>query len=166
MRKLKIENANLMRVAIQQEILKTEESRYNHRLHGMLLMCSGLNCYEVASILGRSPRTVEYWAQRFEKNGFAGLHDRVRLGRSSILDDTTQKAIEHDLRRCPRELGYKQNFWDGKLFSHHLSHMYGIQIGVRQCQRWFHKLGFRRRKPLPVIAKADPEAQRAYKKTQ
>jgi hypothetical protein len=29
----------------------------------------------------------------------------------------------------------------------------------------FHQLGFRRRKPRPLIAHADPEAQRQYKKT-
>ena len=164
MRKLEIKNADLMRVAIQQEISRTEESRYNHRLHGILLICSGYSCYKVADLLGHSPRTVEYWVKRFEQKGFAGLRDRVRLGRPSVLDDTTSKAIEHDFRRCPRELGYNQNFWDGKLLSHHLTEMYGVQISVRQCQRLFHKLGFRRRKPRPVIAKADPEAQRAYKK--
>jgi transposase len=38
-------------------------------------------------------------------------------------------------------------------------------MGVRQCQRLFHQLGFRRRKPRSLIAQADPEAQAAYKKT-
>jgi transposase len=38
-------------------------------------------------------------------------------------------------------------------------------MGVRQCQRLFHQLGFRRRKPRSVIAQADPEAKAAYKKT-
>jgi hypothetical protein len=38
-------------------------------------------------------------------------------------------------------------------------------LGVRQCQRLFRAMGFRRRKPRPVIAHADPKAQRAFKKT-
>ena len=42
---------------------------------------------------------------------------------------------------------------------------YKIQLGVRQCQRLFRSMGFRRRKPRPLIAPADPEAQRAFKKT-
>jgi transposase len=62
-------------------------------------------------------------------------------------------------------LGYGQNLWDGKLLSHHLSRSYGVNLGVRQCQRLFHQLGFRRRKPRPLIAKANREAQRRYKKT-
>ncbi|MDA8362070.1 MAG: hypothetical protein M0Z44_08820, partial [Gammaproteobacteria bacterium] len=34
MRKLQIEDAEVMRIAIQQEIGRSEESRYDHRLHG------------------------------------------------------------------------------------------------------------------------------------
>ncbi|MGH8653570.1 MAG: winged helix-turn-helix domain-containing protein [Gammaproteobacteria bacterium] len=36
---------------------------------------------------------------------------------------------------------------------------------MRQCQRLFRQMGFRLRKPRPVIAKADPAAQAAFKKT-
>ena len=42
---------------------------------------------------------------------------------------------------------------------------YKIELGVRQCQRIFNMMGFRLRKPRPVIANADPQAQKAFKKT-
>jgi Winged helix-turn helix len=35
---------------------------------------------------------------------------------------------------------------------------------VRQSQRLFRQLGFRLRKPRPVIAKADPQMQSEHKK--
>ena len=165
MRKLAIQDAEIMKVAIQQEIVRSEESRYDHRLHGVLLVCAGKSCYEVAELFGHSPRTIEYWVERFEQSGFAGLEDRERKGRPAALDERTIRKINDDLRRLPRDLGYDQNLWDGKLLSHHLAAGYNLQLGVRQCQRLFRKLGFRRRKPRPVIAQADPEAQRAYKKT-
>lgn len=165
MRKLEIQDADLMRIAIQDEIHRSEESRYDHRLHGVLLVCSGLSCYEVANLFGQSPRTVQYWVQRFEDRGFAGLQEAERSGRPPLLDETTLQAVGNDLRKEPRAFGYSQNLWDGKLLSHHLRTKYGIQLGVRQCQRVFNRLGFRRRKPRPLIANADPEAQRAYKKT-
>lgn len=165
MRKLAIQDAEIMKVAIQQEIVRSEESRYDHRLHGVLLVCAGKSCYEVAELFGHSPRTIEYWVERFEQSGFAGLEDRERKGRPAALDEGTIRKINDDLRRLPRDLGYDQNLWDGKLLSHHLAAGYNLQLGVRQCQRLFRKLGFRRRKPRPVIAQADPEAQRAYKKT-
>lgn len=63
----------------------------------------------------------------------------------------------------PRDLGYSQNLWDGKLLSHHLREKYDIDLGTRQCQRIFRKLRFRLRKPSPVIAKSDPEKQDEFK---
>jgi len=165
MRRLEIRDADIMRIAIQQEILRSEESRYDHRLHGILLVCSGKSSYEVAELFGQSPRTVEYWVQRFESNGFAGLEERERPSRPGALDASTLERVGKDLRADPRDLGYSQNLWDGKLLSHHLATVYEVHLGVRQCQRLFTRLGFRRRKPRPLIAQADPEAQRAYKKT-
>ncbi len=165
MKKLEIQDADIMRIAIQQEIHRSEESRYDHRLHGVLLVCSGLSCYEVADLLGQSPRTVQYWVQRFERKGFAGLQERERSGRPSVLEEKTREAVGVDLRCEPNMFGYTQNLWDGKLLSHHLAQKYGVHLGVRQCQRLFGQMGFRRRKPRPLIAQADPEAKKTYKKT-
>ena len=165
MRKLEIADAEIMWIAVQQEILRSEESRYDHRLHGILLACSGFSCGQVAQLLGHSRRTVQYWIRRFERSGFAGVEERARPGRPGRLDLKTRRAIGQDLRRSPRDLGYPQNLWDGRLLSHHLAERFGVRLGVRQCQRLFSRLGFRRRKPRPLIAKADPELQDAYKKT-
>jgi len=165
MRRLEIDDADIMQMAIQDEIQRSEESRYDHRLHGVLLVSSGMSCYEVAELFGQSPRTVQYWVKRFEQSGFAGLQEKQRPGRPARLDAKTLEAIGADLRCEPRSCGYEQNLWDGKLLSHHVSEKYRIKLGVRQCQRLFRHLGFRRRKPRPLIAKADPEGQRAFKKT-
>ena len=165
MRKLEIKDAEVMRIAVQQEIVRSEESRYDHRLHGILLVCSGLSCAEVAELFGHGRRTIQYWVRRFEESGFAGLGETPRPGRPSLVDKDVRRGVGVDLRLSPREFGYSQNLWDGKLLSHHLSKQYGVQLGARQCRRFFHQLGFRRRKPRPVIAKADQEAQLRYKKT-
>lgn len=166
MRKLKIKDADIMQVAIQQEIIRSDESRYDHRLHGVLLVCAGYSCYEVAEIFKHSPRTVQYWVRRFEQRGFTGLKDADRTGRPCAITDKIRHILEKDLRCSPRKLGYHQNLWDGKLLSHHLAKKKNIDLGVRQCQRLFNQMGFRQRKPRPMIANADPVAQEQYKKTQ
>lgn len=165
MRKLTIADAEIMRLALQQEILRSEEARYDHRLHGVLLVTHGLSCYDVAGLLGQDPRTIERWVQRFEARGFAGLHDGERRGRPRRLDAAQWDAVSRELRRTPREFGYTQNLWDGKLLAHHLAQVHRVPLGVRQCQRLFRQLDFRLRKPRPLIAHADPTAQAAYKKT-
>jgi transposase len=167
MRKLQVDDANIMQIAVQQEILRSEESRYDHRLHGLLLVSRGMNCYEVAEHLGQDSVTVQRWVHAFNAKGFAGLREGERSGRPSRLSPDQWSDLERVLRQSPRALGYGQNLWDGKLLAHHLQQQYRLELGVRQCQRIFRHLGFRRRKPRPVIAKPDPdpEAQARYKKT-
>jgi len=165
MRKLEISDREIMSLAIQQEISRSEEARYDHRLHGVLLVCRGLSCYEVADLFGQHSTTIQRWVWSFEKNGFAGLADAERPGRPSRLTAEQWEQMNQDLRRQPRDLGYQQNLWDGKLLSHHVQQFYGVDLGVRQCQRIFRNLGFRLRKLRPLIAKADPEKQVAFKKT-
>lgn len=165
MQRIKIEDAEIMQIAIQQEITRSDESRYDHRLHGVLLICAGFGASKVAKLFNRSIRTIHHWVHRFEKHGFDGLRDMDKSGRPSAITDDIRHVVDEDLRKKPRDLGYSQNLWDGKLLSHHLKKKNGLRLGVRQCQRLFHQLGFRQRKPRPVIASADPLAQAQYKKT-
>jgi transposase len=73
MKPLTISDAASMVVGLQQEIQRSEEPRYDHRLHGVLLVAQGLTCPEVGHLLGDAPRTVEYWVRQFEDRGLAGL---------------------------------------------------------------------------------------------
>ena len=166
MRKLNIPNARNSQVIIQQEILRSEESRYDHRLHGVLMVSRGMGCAAVAEWLGQHVTTVERWVKRFNAGGCDALREGEHTGRPKTLTTDQWDETRRAVRRNPRELGYSQNLWDGKLLSHHLAVSYGVTIGVRQCQRIFHEMELRLRKPRPVIANADPEAQAAYKKTQ
>ncbi|MDP2788795.1 MAG: helix-turn-helix domain-containing protein [bacterium] len=163
MQRLEIENVDIMKVAIQQEIARSEDSRYDHRLHGVFLLCQGFSCPEVSKILGDSPRIIEYWVKEFNENGFEGLREEKRSGRPSVIDRTIINNIESDLRHNPGSFGYTQNLWDGKMLSHHLKEKYDIKLGVRQCQRLFNKLDFRLRKTHTVIAKSDDEAKAELK---
>lgn len=165
MRKLQIEDAEIMRLAIQQEIGRSDESRYDHRLHGVLLVASGHSCGEVAHLFAENVRTVQRWVARFEQNGLEGLREVERPGRPRSLDEKQWKALARDLRRNPREFGLEQNLWDGKILGEHIRLRYGVKLGVRQCQRIFGDMGFRLRKPRPQVAQSDPVKVAAVKKT-
>jgi transposase len=165
MRKLQIRDAETMKVAIQQEIGRSEESRYDHRLHGVLLVANGQSCRGVAELFGEDPTTVQRWVRRFEEHGFEGLRDGERSGRPRLLVERQWRQLQRDLRRDPEQFGHAQGLWDGRLLSSHLKKHYGIDLGVRQCQRMFHQMGFRLRKPRPQVAQADPIRVAAVKKT-
>jgi len=72
-------------LGLQQEIQRSEESRYDHRLHGVLLVAQGMTCPEVARLLGDAPRSVENWVHRFDQEGLSGLTEGERSGRPSRL---------------------------------------------------------------------------------
>ena len=69
MKPLTIADSATIILGLQDEIRRTEESRYDHRLHGVLLVAHGMTCPEVAALLGDAPRTVEYWIRGFEEKG-------------------------------------------------------------------------------------------------
>lgn len=165
MKKLHIEHAAVMRVAIRQEIERSDESRYDHRLHGVLLVAGGQGCGEVAQMFGEDPRTVQRWVKRFEHHGFDGLREGERSGRPRSLAGSQCAALGRDLRRSPRDFGHAQNLWDGTILGEHLKSQYGVTLGVRQCQRLFTQMGFRLRKPRPQVAQSDPVKVAVVKKT-
>ena len=164
MRPLSIADSATIVLGLQDEIRRSEESRYDHRLHGVLLVAQGMTCPEVAKFLGDAPRTVENWVHEFEEMGLAGLLEADRSGRPRRLGEEQLQEVNRVLRRMPREAGLGGNLWDGKTLAAWIEREYGINLGVRQCQRLFRQLGFRLRKPRPAIAQADPERQKAHKK--
>lgn len=166
MRKLDIENSETAFLAIQEEIRRSDEAKYDHRLHGLLLVASGQSCRQAAGLLGEDPRTVQRWARTYERDGFDGLRDGARSGRPPALDETRRMALEADLRDRPDSFGLVGHLWDGPLLREHLRRKYGVKLGVRQCQRLFRRMGFRLRKPRPQVAgAADPERSEAFEKT-
>lgn len=165
MRKLEIADADVMRIAIQQEIQRSDESRYDHRLHGLLLVTGGQSCRQVARLFDEDSRTVQRWVRTFEQHGFDGLRDGERSGRPRTLTPDQWSSLERDLRRCPDDFGLAGHLWDGQLLAEHLRRHYGVKLGVRQCQRLFRQMGFRYRKPRPQVAQSDPQRVAAFKKT-
>jgi len=64
--------------ANQEVIARSEESRYDHRLHGVLLVSQGLSGARVAEWFGEDLRMAARWVQRFHAWGFASLRKGER----------------------------------------------------------------------------------------
>lgn len=163
MKPLTIADSAIMVLGLQDEIRRSQESRYDHRLHGVLLVAQGLTCPEVSRLLGDAPRSVEYWVRHFEERGLAGLVEGGRRGRPRRLSKMQLQEVQAVLRRAPSELGLSRTRWDGKTLRVLLARRYGVQLGVRQCQRMFRQLGFPLHKPRPLVARPGSQRQKMHK---
>jgi len=141
-----IEGANLVQTLLRGEIDRDEASRYHHRLHAVLLVAAGRSCSEVAQWFGESASTVQRWVRRFQARGLDGLHEAERTGRPRSLDDLQWRRLEADLRKNPRYFGFASRTWNGPTFEEHLRRCYGVDLGLRQCQRLFQQMGTRPRR--------------------
>ena len=61
MRTLKIADAEIMQVAILQEIERSEESHLDYRLHGVLLVASDRSCTAVSQVFREDAMTARAW---------------------------------------------------------------------------------------------------------
>lgn len=165
MKALRISESETMILALQDEIRRNDQSRYDHRLHGVLLVAQGMSCPEVARLLGDAPRTVENWVNGFEETGLRALTESAGRGRKPSLSEAQLNEVGQWLRSTPAALGLEGNLWDGPKLAAGLQKKFALTLSTRQCQRLFRQLNFRYRLPRPEVAKANPERQAAHKKT-
>ena len=125
---------------LRSEIQRSEESRYSHRLHGVLLVAQGMSCREAARLLGAAPRAVQYWVRSFKDRGLAGLQEGRPSGRPRRLSGKQVERLRGALKKQPEEFGLASDSWDGKTLSEYLHRRHGVLLGVRQCQRLLRAL--------------------------
>jgi hypothetical protein len=104
MRTLEIADAEVMQVAIRQEIDRSEESRYDHRLHRVLLVDSDRSSTAVSQLFGEDATTVQRWVRRrAPRDG----PSRWTRGRGRVWRLTCVTVVV-------------QHLWDGTLLAEHL----------------------------------------------
>jgi transposase len=164
MRPLILSLSEESRSELQQEFNRHQDARYDHRLHCVLLVSSGMSCEKVAGVFGDSPRTVINWVRRFDRRGLAGLAEGNHSGRPTRLSAEQLEEVRSWVRHPPRDAGMEAHLWDGKSLSACLQKHYGVQMSVRQSQRLFRLVDTRYRLRRPLVAKADPQKQAEHKK--
>ena len=136
MRKLEISNPDETRLALLEQMASSEESRFNHRMHGILLVISGQSCQQVAELFGEDRRTVQRWVKRYETDGLDGLKEGGHPGRPAALGKQQWEQLVKEYKSSyPRGPGRRIPNWDGKYLAAHLLQNYEVELGIRQCQR-------------------------------
>jgi transposase len=133
-------------MAIRKEINRSKESRYDHRLHALLLVAQGMRCSVAARYLGDAPRTVQCWIRLYEKQGFKGMEESVRTGRPGRISSPDRELIAEAVKKLPEELGLSSRRWNGKALADFLQKQLHLSLSIRQCQRLLRSFENRSRK--------------------
>lgn len=125
---------------IRKEFRCSEEARYIHRLHGVLLVLLGLSTVKAGKLLGDPQRTVAHWVGQWRAHGLDGLRDAEKAGRPSALTPKQKDALVIALQQSPKELGFEGDSWTGAFVASLLQKRYGITLSPRQCNRMIKAL--------------------------
>lgn len=119
---------------------------------------------ELSNLSGIPRRTLTSWVQKVDENGFESLKAIKQPGRSSRLSDEQMAIIKDAIGSDPENSGYR--VWDGSTLSDYINEQFNIELGVRQCQRLFHTLGFSKIRPqkYPSLGERNDEAREDFKK--
>lgn len=123
------------RADIFRAIYRNEQARFLHRLHIVLLVSAGCSYAEIGRYFGENSSTILRWVKRFREASVAGLKSTDRPGRPKSLGPFQWSHLEADLGKAPRYFGFETPEWDGPTIAEHLRRYYGIDLGLRQCQR-------------------------------
>jgi transposase len=165
MKTIEINKAETIALQIEDAIKSNPEGRYFHRLHLVLLLAKGKKCSEVAELFCEPLRNVQRWAKELNEHGLDALKDLDHSGRPTRLTSQQIDELKTDIEKGPLQLGFTQGFWDGPLLAHHIQTKYTVSISVRQCQRFFHQIGYSLKRPQPITAGSSAEAREDFKKT-
>lgn len=165
---LELKSPEEIKAKIQEYFRKNEEAKFIHRLHGILLKIDKKDnaCEAIAELLGHSSRTISNWINKVNKAGnIEVLRDKVKPGRALRLNEKQLMKIKEVLQKPPELNGVSANIWDGKSLSFFVKREFEIELGVRQCQRLFKKLGFSLKRARPIVSKGDSVKKEVSKKT-
>ncbi len=159
------------RLAIQPHLTLGElERRYRTakdpvtRSHWQMvwLLAQGLPSERVAAVTGYTANWVRTMAQRYNQHGPAGLGDRRHRnpGAVGLLSPAQRAALVTALEHPPPDGGR----WTGPKVAAWMAAILSRPVHPQRGWEMLRRLGWTSKVPRPRHAKADPQAQAAFKK--
>ena len=139
-------------------VSSTDDAKYLRKVTIVNLMLNGASASSLSACCGETSRTLSSWMKAVDEKGFEALRVKKQPGRPFRLTPEQKEEIKVAILSDPSDSGY--NVWDGPSLSDYINQKYGITLGVRQCQRLFHELGFAQIRPQAFPSKDHEEDPR------
>lgn len=144
-------------------VKRETEERVRKRLQGLSLLKQGWKVCDVAAAMLVTPRAIENWVHRYNREGKQGLQEKPKKGAPVKLTNPVDFCRRLD---AGAQVQTDQiSTFHGKDIQRILKEEYGVQYALSGVYCLLHRLGYSSLKPRPCHAKADLLAQEAFKKT-
>ena len=142
----------------------TDDAKFQHKVEMVNLVLGGMTPSALSEYVRESKNTITLWVKTADEKGFDALRVKKQPGRPTRLSAENIAAIKAVLAEdAPKKYGC--HVWDGPSLSAYIAREYGVSLGVRQCQRMFHSLGFSLIRPHPQPKAGTPKKSgRRFKK--
>ena len=138
--------------------------KFAYRVTMVNLLLGGMSARELAEHCGDGETTLMSWVKKVDENGWDSLRAKKQTGQPRRLTDEQIAKLKENVSSNPNNFGF--SVWDGPSLSKHIKDTFDVELGVRACQKLFHKMGFALIRPqtYPSLKNPDDEARDAFKK--
>ena len=144
---------------------KSRDAQAARRMLAVALVLDGVDRKTAAETCGMDRQTLRDWVHRYNGGGLAGLTNQRGGSRPRRLDPGQVAEIVSWLEAGPDPAVDGVVRWRRQDLKQRIAARFGVELHERTVGKYLAALGYRRRSVRPHHAKADPEAQAAFKKT-
>jgi len=138
--------------------------RVAKRLRAVLLNNDGCSSGEIAAILDAPRSKVSQWLSSYAELGHEALWEGQRSGRPAQLDEQQKLALGEIIDGGPLERGFASGVWNAPMIGRVITEEFAVEYTPRHVRRLLEEMGFSVQRPKQVLARANPAAQRRWRR--
>ncbi len=154
MKALSIERSDVTREKLLAMAEEAPGAWLGLKVAALVLLLDGYRPTFLCHLFGLSRMSLTRWVHRVNREGVAGVLERPRSGRPTALTARLRQQLVRHLEQSPEQHGLPRAAWDGPTLVVHLRRRFGVELTVRQAQKWLHRLGYRLKRGSYVFLQA------------
>jgi transposase len=152
---------------VEKRLKQEKDRRMFERYQTVRLHLLGHDNQQVATIIGRTERTVRTYLLHFHQSGLDGLQMKFSPGRRERITKEQQARLKKTIiESLPHEVGFTAKFnWTLQLIGEYIKREFGKSYSLRGVSLLMERLGMSYTKPTYTLAAADEEKQKEFVET-